>query len=269
MIRNPLILAASTLASLLLFAACTHAPSAPTAPATSAAPSIPSYINAAIADPNRPDTDKQRDASRKPAQTLEFAGVHPGEQIGELVPGGGYFTRLFSKAVGPTGHVYAMVPPRPANPSANNPDRGAAVAALAADPNYPNISVVELTMGKVTAPVPLDLVFTGQNYHDLHNIPSLSVAAFNKSVFDSLKPGGLFVVLDHSAQAGSGAKDTNTLHRIDADTVKTEVTAAGFEFVASSDILANPADPRTANVFDPSIRGKTDQFILKFRKPKK
>jgi predicted methyltransferase len=124
-------------------------------------------------------------------------------------------------------------------------------------------------MGKVTAPVPLDLVFTGQNYHDLHNIPSLSVAAFNKSVFDSLKPGGLFVVLDHSAQAGSGAKDTNTLHRIDADTVKTEVTAAGFEFVASSDILANPADPRTANVFDPSIRGKTDQFILKFRKPKK
>jgi predicted methyltransferase len=112
-------------------------------------------------------------------------------------------------------------------------------------------------------------VFTAQNYHDLHNFPGLSVAAFNKSVFDSLKPGGLFVVLDHSAPAGSGVSDTNTLHRIDVDAVKTEVMAAGFEFVASSDVLANPADPRTANVFDPSIRGKTDQFILKFRKPKK
>ncbi len=117
--------------------------------------------------------------------------------------------------------------------------------------------------------MPLDLVFTAQNYHDLHNIPTLDVAAFNKSVFDALKPGGLYVVLDHSAAAASGAKDTNTLHRIDVEFVKTEVMAAGFEFVASSDILANPADPRSANVFDPSIRGKTDQFILKFRKPKK
>ena len=260
--RYPLISAASLLAALAL-GACTHAPTAPSAP------SIPAYITAAVADTNRPAADLQRDANRKPAETLAFAGVHPGEQIGELVPGGGYFTRLFSKVVGPTGHVYALVPPRPANPSASNPDRAAAVAALAADANYTNISVVELTMGKVTAPVPLDLVFTGQNYHDLHNIPSLSVAAFNKSVFDSLKPGGLFVILDHSAPAGSGATDTNTLHRIDAETVKTEVLAAGFELVASSDILANPADPRTANVFDPSIRGKTDQFILKFRKPKK
>ena len=85
----------------------------------------------------------------------------------------------------------------------------------------------------------------------------------------SLKPGGLYVVLDHSAPAGSGLADTKTLHRIDADVVKQEVTAAGFEFVGASDVLANPADTRTAIVFDPSIRGKTDQFILKFRKPKK
>jgi predicted methyltransferase len=258
--RYPLISAASLLAAMALSTACTHAPSAP---------STPDSITAAVADTNRPAADAQRDANRKPAQTVVFAGVHPGEQIGELVPGGGYFTRIFSKAVGPTGHVYAMVPPRPANPSANNPDRSAPIRALAADANYTNISVVELTAGKVTAPMPLDLVFTAQNYHDLHNFPGLSVAAFNKSVFDSLKPGGLFVVLDHSAPAGSGVSDTNTLHRIDVDAVKTEVMAAGFEFVASSDVLANPADPRTANVFDPSIRGKTDQFILKFRKPKK
>ena len=261
--RYPLISALPLLAALTLAAACTNSPSAPSKPTT------PAYISAAVADSNRPAADTQRDANRKPAETLVFAGVHPGEQIGELVPGGGYFTRIFSKAVGPTGHVYALVPPRPANPSANNPDRGAAARELAADANYTNITVVELTAGKVQTPVPVDLIFTGQNYHDLHNIPTLNVAAFNKSVFDTLKPGGLFVVLDHSAQAASGARDTNTLHRIDMDTVKTEVMAAGFEFVAGSDILANPADPRTANVFDPAIRGKTDQFILKFRKPKK
>jgi len=263
MIRNPLILAAPLIASLSFIAACTNAPSSPSVP------SMPGYITAAVADPKRPDADKQRDANRKPAETLQFAGVHPGEQIGELVPGTGYFTRLFSDVAGPKGHVYAFVPPRPANAPANAPDRSAAIRALAADANYGNISVIELATGKVSAPVPLDLIFTAQNYHDLHNIPSLSVAAFNKSVFDSLKPGGLFVVLDHSAPAGSGASDTNTLHRIDVETVKTEIMAAGFEFVAGSDLLANPADPRTANVFDPSIRGKTDQFILKFRKPKK
>jgi predicted methyltransferase len=260
MIRNRLFLAAATLTSLALAAACTHAPSTPTTPPN---------ISAAVADANRPDADKQRDASRKPVNTLEFAGVVPGEQIGELVPGSGYFTRLFSVAVGPKGHVYALVPPRPANAPPDAPDRSAAARAIAANPSYSNVSVVELAAGKIPTPVPLDLVFTAQNYHDLHNIPSLNVANFNKGVFDALKPGGYYVVLDHSAQAGSGTRDTNTLHRIDADTVKQEVTAAGFEFVAGSDVLANSSDPRTANVFDPSVRGKTDQFIYKFRKPKK
>jgi predicted methyltransferase len=115
----------------------------------------------------------------------------------------------------------------------------------------------------------VDLIFTAQNYHDLHNSQALDVAAFNKSVFDALKPGGLFVIVDHSAEKGSGSRDTSTLHRIDAETVKSEVTAAGFEFVGGSEILKNASDDRTAKVFDPAVRGKTDQFILKFRKPKK
>jgi len=123
-------------------------------------------------------------------------------------------------------------------------------------------------LSTLAAPDPVDLVFTAQNYHDLHNFP-VDVVAFNKSLFNSLKPGGLYVVLDHSAEAGSGLRDTNTLHRIDPNVVKQEVTAAGFQFVGSSDILANSADTRTGKVFDPGIRGKTDQFILKFRKPKK
>ncbi len=234
-----------------------------------AAAAVPANIKAAVADSARPDADRQRDENRKPGETLAFADVKAGEQIGELIPGGGYFTRLLSKAVGPKGHVFALVPPRPANAPADAPDRNAPIKALAADASYPNVSVDELVKGAVSVSAPLDLVFTAQNYHDLHNVPTLDVAAFNKSVFDALKPGGLYVIVDHSAEAGSGGRDTSTLHRIDVDTVKQEVTAAGFQFVGSSDILKNPADARTAKVFDPSVRGKTDQFILKFRKPKK
>jgi predicted methyltransferase len=259
MTRPSLVFAASLLVSLAGMAGVHSAVAA----------AVPANIKAAVADGARPDADKQRDENRKPGETLAFADVKTGEQIGELIPGGGYFTRLFSKAVGAKGHVFALVPPRPANAPADAPDRNAPIKALAADANYANVSVVELVKGAVSTSAPLDLVFTAQNYHDLHNVPTLDVAAFNKSVFDALKPGGLYVIVDHSAEAGSGGRDTSTLHRIDADTVKQEVTAAGFEFVGGSDMLKNPADARTAKVFDPSVRGKTDQFILKFRKPKK
>ena len=256
MIRNPLILAATLAASLSLSATCVHAAG------------IPANIKAAVADSNRPDADKERDAGRKPGETLEFLGVKPGQKVGELLPGGGYFTRLFSKAVGPKGHVYALVPERPANAPADMPDLAARVKAIAADAHYSNVSVVVAPLTSLAPPAPVDLVFTSQNYHDLHNFP-VDVVGYNKGVLNSLKPGGLYVVLDHSAAAGSGLRDTKTLHRIDAEVVKKEVTDAGFEFVGASDALANAADPRTATVFDPSIRGKTDQFILKFRKPKK
>jgi predicted methyltransferase len=97
----------------------------------------------------------------------------------------------------------------------------------------------------------------------------LDVGVFNKMVFDDLKPGGIYLILDHSAEAGSGARDTKTLHRIDVEAVKAEVLAAGFVFVGSSDLLRQPGDNRTLKVFDPSVRGNTDQFILKFRKPAK
>jgi len=255
MMRYPLVLAASLMALSLS--------------ATSIqAASIPANITAAVADGNRPDADKQRDANRKPAETLAFLGVKPGEKVGELIPGGGYFTRLFSKAVGAKGHVFALAPERPADAPADMPDLAAKAKAIAADPNYSNVSVVVAPVGTLAPPEPVDLIFTAQNYHDLHNFP-VDVIAFNKTVFNALKPGGLYAVLDHSAEGGSGVRDTKTLHRIDAEFVKQEVTAAGFEFVGSSDTLANSADARTAKVFDPAIRGKTDQFILKFRKPRK
>jgi predicted methyltransferase len=255
MIRIRMILTAS-LATSLAFSAVTQAAS------------VPANIRAAVADSARPDEDKQRDDNRKPAETLAFAGIKPGESVGEIFPGGGYFTRIFSVAVGPKGHVYALVPERPANAPAGAPDFAAKARAIAADPHYSNVSVVEAGFDALVPPVPVDLIFTAQNYHDLHNVRP-EVLSFNKMIFNSLKPGGLYLVLDHSAEAGSGLRDTKSLHRIDVEAVKKELAEAGFEFVGSSDVLANSADPRTAKVFDPSIRGKTDQFILKFRKPKK
>ena len=220
-------------------------------------------IAAAVDDPARPAADRERDALRKPAACLGFAGVHPGMTVAELFPGKGYFTRLLSRAVGPEGHVYEISPPPK--------KRGTPVAvkAIAADPHYDhNITVLLEPVAHLTVPQPVDLVWTSQNYHDLHNVPGLSVADYDRAVYKALKPGGIFLVLDHVAPAGSGFSDTSTLHRIDPEAVKTEVMSAGFKFVGESAVLHNPDDPHTNKVFDPSIRGRTDQFIYMFRKPK-
>jgi len=112
-----------------------------------------------------------------------------------------------------------------------------------------------------------DLVWTTQNYHDLHNVADLSMLAINNAIFNALKPGGVYFVLDHAAEAGSGARDTNTLHRIDEETVKNEAASAGFKLAGESGILRNPADPHTGKVFEPPIQGHTDQFLLRFKKP--
>jgi predicted methyltransferase len=229
----------------------------------------PDVIAAAVADTNRPESDRQRDANRKPVETLAFTGVKPGDQIAELLPGSGYFTRIFSKIVGPSGHVYALVPAPLPNAPPDAPDFAARVKAIAADAKYSNVSVVVEPFSELKTPEPVDLVWTSQNYHDLHNFPGIDVGVFNQLVFEALKPGGIYLVLDHAAEPGSGIRDTATLHRIDAETVKKEVLAAGFVFVGSSDLLREPGDAHTVKVFDPSVRGKTDQFVLKFRKPKK
>ena len=228
---------------------------------------VPDFIAAAVADPNRPDADRQRDADRKPAQTLMFAGVRPSEQIAELMPGGGYFTRIFSKAIGDSGHIYALVPAPLATAAADAPDFAARIKAVAKDPHYANVSVVVEPFSQLNVPAPVDMVWTSDNYHDLHNFPGLDLTVFNQMVFAALKPGGIYFIIDHVAPAGSGISDTNTLHRIDPSRVRADVEAAGFKFVGSSDVLRNPADPHTAIVFDPAIRGHADQFVFKFRKP--
>jgi predicted methyltransferase len=228
-----------------------------------AAPAVPAYVSAAVADGHRSDADRQRDAVRKPAEVIAFTGMKPGDKVADFVPSSGYFTRIFAKAVGPQGHVYALTP---TEWGAEEIDPAKAIAA---DPAYGNVTTLNAPLGHFAAPPEkLDIFWTSQNYHDLENPqPKVDVAAFNKQVFEALKPGGLYIVLDHSAAAGSGLRDTNTLHRIDAATVRSEVEAAGFRFAGESKVLANPADDRTKKVFDPAIRGHTDQFIYKFRKP--
>lgn len=246
---------------LLLVAATTLVISAPhAAPAKDAPP--PAYVQAAVTDPARPEADTKRDADRKPAETVAFAGVKPGDTVIELLPGGGYFTRVLSKTVGPKGKIYAVIPPLdPAKPTP-------AIMALAADPAYGNVVVAASGLQTIAAPQKADVVWTSQNYHDMHNIKDFDLAASNRSVFAALKPGGVYLVLDHQAAPGAGASVTNTLHRIEGAVVKQEVEAAGFRFESESAILSHPADDHTLKVFDPALRGHSDQFVYRFRKPK-
>lgn len=233
---------------------------------TSYADAASEGITAAVSDASRPEPDRKQDADRKPAEVLGFIGIKPGDRVADFIPGGGYYTRLFSKLAGPDGRVYAFVPEELFKMKANS---DAAVSAIAADPAYPNVKVLKQPVSKFSAPEPLDVVWTSMNYHDLHVkiLGPADVPAVNKAIFDALKPGGLYVILDHAAEAGSGLRDAETLHRIDPETVKKEVQAAGFVLEADSDVLRNPDDKHTAKVFDPALRGKTDKFLFKFRKP--
>jgi predicted methyltransferase len=197
---------------------------------------------------------------------LEFAGVKAGDKVADFIPGGGYFTRIFAKAVGPKGKVFAV-----SNPPAPNATTPPAIQGIAADPQYGNITLVPIpTGGAFKLPEQVDVFWTSQNYHDLYLTRlNLDVPAVTKTIYDSVKPGGVFIVLDHVASAGADVVPTaNTLHRIDPASVKKTVEAAGFKFESESKLLANPSDDHTKGVFDPALRGHTDQFIYKFRKPK-
>ena len=248
MVRNCLLAAAAT---VMLCASASAAP-------------VPAYVKAAVNDAARPADDVKRDADRKPAAMLVFAGIRPGLRVMDLIPGGGYFNRIFAKAVGPNGYVYAFQPTELDHFFKGKEPPVVAVAAA-----YPNVSVIHAPVNALVAPESLDVVWTSQNYHDLKDdfFKPADTALVNKAVYDALKPGGLYIVLDHSAEKGSGLRDTDTLHRIDEAVVKKEVEAAGFKLIGESNVLRNPKDTRTVKVFDPSIRGHTDQFILKFRKP--
>jgi len=235
--------------------------------ARAGAEAVAGYVSAAVADAARPREQVERDAWRKPAELLAFAGVKPGDKVADFMPGNAYFTRLLSPLVAQGGRVYAFLPAEQLAHCA--PAEIAGTRALAGDPHYANVQVLTGAAQQFAVPEPLDLVWTAQDYHDLHDrfMAPTDVARFNAAVFRALKPGGAFIVIDHAAQPGSGLRDTETLHRIDPQAIVREVTAAGFVLEAESAALRNPADSHALRVFDPAIRGRTDQVVLRFRKP--
>jgi len=226
-----------------------------------------SDIAEAVADPARPSTQVELDQWRKPAQVIAFAGLKRGDKIADFMSGGGYFTRMFSRVVGPHGRVYAFLPTQQLKNC--EPEETAGTKALEQDARFKNIQVMTEASQRFSAPEALDMVWTSQNYHDLHDkfMAPTDTRVLNAAIFRALKPGGVFVVIDHIAEPGSGLRDTETLHRIDPQTIRSEVTAAGFVLEAQSDLLRNGADSHALPVFDPAIRHRTDQVILKFRKP--
>ena len=218
---------------------------------------------AALADPVRTEADRGRDAARHAVETLTFAEVKPGQKVVDMIIGGGYFTRLFSAAVGPSGHVTAW---QPAEFIGFSPDYAASIAAAG---ELANADAIRSPIGAPDFPAGADLIFTAQNYHDLHlkDFAADTAAKVNAAAFAALRPGGLYLIIDHRAPEGTGLTAVDSLHRIDAATIRSEVEAAGFVLDGQSNVLANPDDDRSLNVFDPGIRGRTDQIVYRFKKP--
>jgi predicted methyltransferase len=255
-----------------------------------AAQMVPAYVVVAVNDANRPAADRMRDSNRKPAESIAFAGVRPGDKVVDFLAGGGYFTRILSKIVGPQGHVYATAPaagmggmPMGAGMAkGGSMSMGQAMAQggqlmdglgmadglkpITANPVYANVSELMQSPSRLMVPEQVDVVWTAQNYHDLHNPGAYhadDIAAFNKSVFDALKPGGVFLVIDYVAPPGSGFTQSPTLHRGDPEATKAEILKAGFVFDGESKVLARSNDPHTMRAHE-----QDDQFMFRFRKPK-
>jgi len=269
---------------------------------------VPTYIATAVADSNRPSSDTERDADRKPAAVIAFAGLKPGDRVADFMPGRGYFTKIFCKIVGDTGRVYAITLPRqtpkPAPDAARTADSVSSATSSSSSkpasaplaPACNNVTDINLkgvnkpapelhsysddpglvyeywslrpAAESFAAPEPLDMIWTSENYHDLHNksLNTPDMLAVNKALFAALKPGGVLIIEDHAAAPGSGTRDTETLHRIDPKQVKKEALAAGFKLVGESNLLRNSQDPHRTKAHE--MHDKTDRFLFKFRKPK-
>ncbi len=211
------------------------------------------------------NADALTDPAMKGPEVIKFIGLKPGDQVADVIAG--RFVRALSQAVGPKGKVYAYEPDEIVK---THPEALAALTKTTADPAYANVSVVTAPINAPNLPKGLNAVFIRQNYHDLYDkfMGPADVPAFNKAVYAALKPGGVYVILDHADAPGSGLTGTETRHRIDIARVKADMAAAGFKLDGESNTLANSADDHSKMVFDPSIRGKTDQFLLRFKKPK-
>jgi predicted methyltransferase len=232
--------------------------------ADAASPNLNAIIARAVADPARPAGYRAADPLRKPAETLAFAGVRPGMTVGEFYPAGGYFTRMLSDVIGPSGHIYAIE-------NAGWNDSVKDDRAMLAEGKWKNVSLDVQPFGTVKFPKPLDVAWITQNYHDL-KIPKygpVDTVAFDRAVYKALKPGGIYIVIDHQGAPNLTAADIAKMHRINRDVVVREVTSAGFRLVGEGKFLRRAGDNHTKPIFDPSVRGHTDQYALKFMKPRR
>jgi len=255
------------LLSLLVTACATGSKSVPSSPAQASVPKkawTNEALAAALADPSRLQSDRDRDADRKPAEFMTFFGVERGMTVLDVIAAGGYVTEALSVAVGPTGKVYMQNPP-----IVLQMRNGAVLKEIEprlANNRLPNVVRVD---GNALSPaVPagsVDVAITAMNLHDVYNRGATDATAFVKNVYDVLKPGGVFGVIDH---VGIASGDNAKLHRMQKQQAIDVAKAAGFVVEAESDVLAHAADDHTKMVFDPTIRGKTDQFMLRLRKPK-
>ena len=225
----------------------------------------PAPIAAWLADPLRSDDMRKLDEGRKPADVLAFAGVKPGQTVLDFFAGSGYYSFLLARAVGPKGMVFAANPPGENDPKAWEPLAG----------KVPQLHVMVAEVAQMQyAPRSIDLIFTNLNYHDLYwesekyHFPRVDVPKVLAAWFTQVKPGGHVVIIDHAANPGGDPREVaDKLHRIDPERVKADMAAAGFVLEGESAVLRRSEDDRTKLVFDPSVRGKTDRFMLKFRRP--
>jgi len=267
-------------AAALALAGCTSPGAA--APADALAPARVAEI---LASPDRTEADRTNDLRRKPYEMLNFIGMRPGMVALDLSAGGGYTSELLARTTGPTGRVYAQSPPRVARPAPAQPEGAATpvtpptASASASSPPVPaglavrakRVDNIVVVVQPFEDPVPaeraangLDLVTLMFNYHDLGHM-GVDRARMNRAVFAALKPGGLYVIADHSGRPGTGISESGTLHRVEEAFLRQEVESAGFRLAASGNFLRNPNDPRDRNTPDPPQ--PKDEFVLKFVKP--
>ena len=203
------------------------------------------------------------------SELIRFARVDAGTTVIDVYPGDGDWTRLFSDVVGPEGRVYSFVPGEVAHFKNDPVGLMRAIAQEAGRENIEAVSADLVAMPQVTPPA--DVLWLHLFYHDLHTAlmqtRGATAADFNRAVYERLKPGGFYVIIDHAAAAGAGTGDAQSLHRIDPASVREEVEAAGFVLDADSTVLANRNDPHGMKVFDPLIKGETDRFAYRFVKP--
>jgi predicted methyltransferase len=236
---------------------------------TAAKPAGQASVAAAVSSPSRSAENVKLDESRKPGAVLQFLGLRRGMSVLDLFGGNRYWSEIMAVAVGPTGHVLVWEPAQ-----FYKPETKAAFEAFAA--KTPNVSIAVSPFESPALPRnSADFVILNDNYHDTYwqsakyGIPKMEPSAFLKKVYEAMKPGATIGVIDHVASPNSDARATvEKYHRIDPEVVKADFRRAGFVFAGSSNLLRNRADDHSLLVFDPKIRGKTDRFIFKFKKPR-